>query len=154
MSLDVSGLTVRIGGRVVVDGLSFSVDSGERLGLIGESGSGKSLTVLSVIGLTPDEATVTGSIRLDGRELLGLPERELARVRGAQIGMVFQDPLSALNPLHTIGRQIAEPLRLHGSVSKREARARAVDAAREVGDRKSTRLNSSHTEQSRMPSSA
>ncbi|BDZ51085.1 hypothetical protein GCM10025867_33260 [Frondihabitans sucicola] len=133
MTLDVNGLSVDIGGRRVVDDLSFSVAGGDRLGLIGESGSGKSLTVLSVIGLAPDEATVTGSIRLDGRELVGLSERELARVRGSQVGTVFQDPLSALNPLHTIGRQIAEPLRLHDRLSKREARARAIAAAREVG---------------------
>jgi peptide/nickel transport system ATP-binding protein len=133
MSLEVTGLSIEIGGRRAVDDLSFSVGDGERLGVIGESGSGKSLTVLSTIGLTPEEATVTGSVRLDGRELLGLSERELARVRGAEVGMVFQDPLSALNPLHTIGRQIAEPLRLHGRVSRGEARGRAVDAAREVG---------------------
>jgi len=133
MSLDVSGLSIDFGGRRVVDDLSFSVGSGERLGVIGESGSGKSLTVLSVLGLAPEEAVVTGSIRLDGREIVGLPERELARIRGAKVGMVFQDPLSALNPLHTIGRQIAEPLRLHGTVSRREARSRAIEAAREVG---------------------
>ncbi|GAA4265096.1 ABC transporter ATP-binding protein [Frondihabitans peucedani] len=133
MSLDVTGLAVEIGGRRVVDDLSFRVGDGARLGLIGESGSGKSLTVLSAIGLAPEEAVVTGSVLLDGRELIGLPERELARVRGSQIGTVFQDPLSALNPLHTVGRQIAEPLRLHERLPKREARLRAVEAAREVG---------------------
>jgi peptide/nickel transport system ATP-binding protein len=133
VTLDVTGLTIVIGGQRVVDDLDFSVAGGGRLGLIGESGSGKSLTVLSVIGLAPEEAAVTGSIRLDGRELLGLSERELARVRGAEVGMVFQDSLSALNPLHTVGRQIAEPLRLHGRVSTRDARLQAVEAAREVG---------------------
>lgn len=133
MSLDVTGLSIDIGGRRVVDDLSFSVGDGGRLGLIGESGSGKSQTVLSTVGLAPEDAIVTGSVRLDGDELLGLSERSLASVRGARVGMVFQDPLSALNPLHTVGRQISEPLRLHGTVSKREGRARAIEAAREVG---------------------
>jgi peptide/nickel transport system ATP-binding protein len=133
MSLEVAGLTVRIDGRTVVDDLSFTVADGERVGLIGESGSGKSLTLLSLIGLAPSTAVVSGSVRLDGRELVGLSERELARVRGSRVGMVFQDPQSALNPLHRIGRQMAEPLRLHDGLSKRDARARSVEAAREVG---------------------
>ncbi|ROQ41332.1 peptide/nickel transport system ATP-binding protein [Frondihabitans sp. PhB188] len=131
--LEVSGLSIDIGGRRVVDDLSFSVATGERLGLIGESGSGKSLSILSLVGLAPADAVVAGSVRLDGRELVGLSERELARVRGRQIGMVFQDPLAALNPLHTIGRQIGEPLRLHEGLSRRDALERAVDAAAEVG---------------------
>jgi peptide/nickel transport system ATP-binding protein len=133
MTLTVTGLTVEIGGRRVVDGLSFEVESGGRFGLIGESGSGKSLTVLALVGLTPSEATVSGSVLLDGRELIGLRERDLAKVRGSEVGMVFQDPLTALNPLHTVGRQIAEPLRLHEGLTKNAARARAVEAIREVG---------------------
>jgi len=133
MSLDVSGLTIEIDGTRVVDDLSFTVADGQRFGLIGESGSGKSLTILSLIGLAPEIATVTGSVRLDGREILGLSERQLARIRGSEIAMVFQDPLTALNPLRTIGRQIGEPLRLHGDVSKRQAMSAAVDLAGEVG---------------------
>lgn len=133
MTLEVTNLSIHIGGSTVVDDLSFSVDDGERLGMIGESGSGKSLTVLSVIGLAPEEARVTGSIRLDGQELVGLSDKELAGIRGSRIGMVFQDPLAALNPLHTIERQISEPLRLRERLTKREARGRAVEAAREVG---------------------
>ncbi|GAA4665604.1 ABC transporter ATP-binding protein [Frondihabitans cladoniiphilus] len=133
MTLDVTSLTIDIGGSRVVDDLSFSVADGERLGLIGESGSGKSLSILALIGLAPDEATITGSVVLDGTEILGLPERALARIRGSRIGSVFQDPLTSLNPLHTIGRQIAEPFRLHDKLGKGDARARAVEAAREVG---------------------
>jgi peptide/nickel transport system ATP-binding protein len=133
VTLEVTGLSVTIGGARVVDDLAFRVDDGERLGLIGESGSGKSLTLLSLIGLAPEQAIVTGSVLLDGRELIGSPERSLAAVRGTDIGMVFQDPASALNPLHRIGRQMAEPLRIHEGLSKRDARVRAVEAAREVG---------------------
>ncbi|AMM21187.1 ABC transporter ATP-binding protein [Frondihabitans sp. PAMC 28766] len=133
MTLEVTGLTVEIGGRVVVDDLSFTVADGQRLGLIGESGSGKSLTVLSLIGLAPEEATVTGSVRLDGDEVLALSERQRAALRGAQVAVVFQDPQTALNPLHTIGRQIGEPLRIHEGLSKKAARDRAIEAAHEVG---------------------
>nr|WP_255364154.1 ABC transporter ATP-binding protein [Frigoribacterium sp. MCBA15_019] len=106
---------------------------GARVGLIGESGSGKSMTTLAVLGLLPDGARATGSIRLDGRELLGASERELAGLRGRVVGTVFQDPRTALDPVVTVGRQIAEPLRLHGRVGRRDARARAVAAAAEVG---------------------
>jgi peptide/nickel transport system ATP-binding protein len=133
MTLSVSSLRVDIGGRRVVDDLSFEVPDGARAGLIGESGSGKSLTVQSLIGLAPDEAEVSGSVTLDGAELLTLPERELARRRGSSIAMIFQDPLAALNPLRSVGRQIAEPLRIHEGLAKKEARLRAVEAAREVG---------------------
>ncbi|ARC57229.1 Oligopeptide transport ATP-binding protein OppD [Frondihabitans sp. 762G35] len=133
MSLDVSHLRVSIGGTALVDDVSFSVPTGGRLGLIGESGSGKSLSLLAILGLAPSGAEVTGSVLLDGEEILSLPERRLARLRGSRIGTVFQDPLTALNPLHTIGRQLAEPLRIHEGLGKREGRARAVEAAREVG---------------------
>jgi len=133
VTLEIDHLTVTIGDRAVVDDLSLRLDDGARLGLIGESGSGKSLTTLAVLGLLPRTARVAGSVRLDGRELLGLPERDLARVRGAVVGTVFQDPRTALDPVMTVGRQIAEPLRLHGTVTRREARRRAVEAAAEVG---------------------
>ncbi len=131
MSLEVEGLSIVLDGRRVVDDVSFGVTDGARVGLIGESGSGKSLTALAVLGLLPDGAEVEGSIRWNGRELIGLPDRELAALRGEQIGIVFQEPQTALNPLRTVGRQVAEPLRIHGRAGRREALARAqADADR------------------------
>jgi peptide/nickel transport system ATP-binding protein len=132
MSLEVQGLTIDIGGRRVVDGISFAVPDGARVGLIGESGSGKSLTALAVLGLLPDGATAGGSIRWNGREMLGLPDRELAQLRGDEIGMVFQEPRTALNPIRTVGRQIAESIRIHEKTSRRDAAARAVAEAARV----------------------
>ncbi|HEX4225310.1 MAG TPA: ATP-binding cassette domain-containing protein, partial [Pseudonocardiaceae bacterium] len=131
--LEVTDLTVRFGGTTVVDGVSFALDAGERLGLIGESGSGKSLTALAVIGLLPEEATVTGSVKLGGRELLGLGDRAMAKLRGEQLAMVFQEPLTALNPVMRVGRQLAEPLRLHRGLSAKAARTKAIELASQVG---------------------
>ncbi|WP_007508951.1 MULTISPECIES: ATP-binding cassette domain-containing protein [Pseudofrankia] len=131
--LRVSDLRVRIGGVPVVDGVDFQVDAGERVGLIGESGSGKSLTALAVLGLLPEAATVSGSVRLAGAELIGRSDRELSRIRGNEIAMVFQEPLTALNPLMRIGRQIGEPLRIHRGLSRRAADAAAVELADRVG---------------------
>jgi len=132
MSLTVQDLVVEIDGRRVIDGISFEVPDGARLGLIGESGSGKSLTALAILGLLPDGATARGSIRWDGTELIGMPDRELARLRGDDIGIVFQEPRTALNPIRTVGRQIAESVRIHTGLGKREARERAVAEARRV----------------------
>lgn len=98
----------------LVRGVSFELGAGERVGLIGESGSGKSLTALSVLGLLPEELSATGSVRLDGRELLGASEKELSRLRGNVMAMVFQEPMTALNPAMRIGRQVTEPFRVHG----------------------------------------
>ena len=132
MSLEVQDLTIEIGGRRVVDGVSLSVPEGARVGLIGESGSGKSLTALAILGLLPDGATASGSVRWNGRELIGLADRELAKLRGDEIGIVFQEPRTALNPIRTVGRQIAESIRIHEGVSKRTAAARAVAEASRV----------------------
>ena len=132
MSLEVSDLRIDIGGRPVVDGISFDVPDGARVGLIGESGSGKSLTALAILGLLPDGARATGSVRWNGREILGLPDRELAALRGDDIGMVFQEPRTALNPIRTVGRQIGESVRIHERVSRREALRRAVVEAERV----------------------
>ena len=132
MSLQVEGLTVDLGGRRVVDEVSFDVPDGARVGLIGESGSGKSLTALAILGLLPDGATAGGSVRWDGRELLGLPDRELAELRGDEIGIVFQEPQTALNPIRTVGRQIAESVRIHEKASRAQARVRAVAEASRV----------------------
>ncbi|MHC2999302.1 ATP-binding cassette domain-containing protein [Microbacterium sp. HJ5] len=132
MSLEVRDLTIEIGGRRVVDGIGFSVPDGARVGLIGESGSGKSLTALAILGLLPDGATATGSIRWNGRELIGLSDRQLAELRGDEIGMVFQEPRTALNPIRTVGRQIAESIRIHEKASKKDAATRAVEEASRV----------------------
>jgi peptide/nickel transport system ATP-binding protein len=106
--------------------VSFSMQRGDTLGLIGESGCGKSITALALMGLLPDGAKVAGSIRFDGVELTTLDEAALCALRGARIGMIFQEPMSALNPLHTVGRQIAESLLLHKGVSAAAARAEAL----------------------------
>lgn len=113
-------------------GVSFAIDRGDTVGLIGESGCGKSITALALMGLLPEGAMVRGSIRLDGRELVNLSEGELCQLRGRRMGMVFQEPMTALNPLHTVGQQIAEPLRVHLGLSPREARARALQLLERV----------------------
>ena len=125
-------LIVDIGGRRVVDGISFDVPDGARVGLIGESGSGKSLTALALLGLLPEGATASGSIRWNGRELIGLSDRELAELRGDEIGIVFQEPRTALNPIRTVGRQIAESIRIHEDLPRREALDRAIAEAERV----------------------
>ncbi|MEH0983368.1 ABC transporter ATP-binding protein [Micromonospora sp. CPCC 205556] len=118
-----------------VDGVSFSVERGRTLGIVGESGSGKSVTSLAVLGLhDPRRTTITGEISLGGRQLVGLPEEEVRRLRGRDMAMIFQDPLSALHPYYTVGRQIAEAYRVHHpKAGKREARRRAVDMLGRVG---------------------
>lgn len=132
MSLSVRDLVIEIDGRRVVDGISFEVPDGARMGLIGESGSGKSLTALAVLGLLPDGATASGSIRWNGIELIGMPDRELAKLRGDDIGIVFQEPRTALNPIRTVGRQIAESIRIHEGLGRRKARERAIREAARV----------------------
>ena len=112
--LTVSDLTIRTGGKTLVEGLSFSLDEGERIGLIGESGSGKSLTLLAVMGLLPTGLSATGSILLDGTEIIGARERTLNGIRGRAAAPVFQEPRTALDPLMRMGRQIAEPLKRRG----------------------------------------
>ncbi|CAN5769682.1 ABC transporter ATP-binding protein [soil metagenome] len=107
-------------------GVSFELARGATLGLIGESGCGKSMTALALMGLLPGGAQVSGSIRLNGTELVGLDDAALCKLRGNRIAMVFQEPMTALNPLHTIGDQIAEPLRLHKGMGRRAARAEAL----------------------------
>ena len=116
-----------------VDGVSLSVEAGRVLGVVGESGCGKSATATSVMGLLPRTATMSGSIRLDGRELVGASERELRGIRGAEIAMIFQDPMASLNPVMRIGWQLEEAARLHGRVPRAELRARAIEALATVG---------------------
>jgi peptide/nickel transport system ATP-binding protein len=107
-------------------GIGFTLRRGETLGLIGESGCGKSMTALALMGLLPEGARVSGSIRLDGRELTHLPDDDWCALRGDRLAMVFQEPMTALNPLHTIGRQIGESLRLHQGLDASSARAQAL----------------------------
>jgi peptide/nickel transport system ATP-binding protein len=117
-----------------VNGVSFDLEAGQTLGIVGESGCGKSATSLAMIGLLGRAGRVTGgSVHLEGRELLGLPESELRRVRGAQVGMVFQDPLTSLNPVLTIGRQLTEGLRAHGVMDRRPAIHEALRLLERVG---------------------
>ncbi|MGW2863066.1 ABC transporter ATP-binding protein [Streptomyces sp. NPDC001205] len=117
-----------------VDGLSFDLERGSTLGIVGESGSGKSVTNLAVLGLhNPRNTTIRGEILLDGQELTGATERQLNRLRGKKMAMIFQDSLAALSPFYTVGRQIAEPFMKHTGASRREARSRAVDMLRKVG---------------------
>jgi len=121
-------------GRIdAVRGVDLSVAEGEVLAVVGESGSGKSVSALAVIGLLPEQARVTGSIRLRGRELIGLGDRPMSKLRGRSISMVFQDPLSALTPVYRVGDQVAEALLAHGRMNRRQAAARAVELLDLVG---------------------
>jgi oligopeptide/dipeptide ABC transporter ATP-binding protein len=110
-----------------VRGVDLDVNDGEVLGVVGESGSGKSVTMLGILGLLPKSAVVTGSARLRGEELLGMAPKALQAIRGARIGMIFQDPLTALNPVLPVGEQIVEAIRIHRDISRKAAMARAVD---------------------------
>ncbi len=136
--LEVSGLSVEFptdaGQLHAVRGLSYHVNTGEVVAMVGESGSGKSAAAMAVIGLLPEYATVDGSVRLDGRELLGMPDEQMSTIRGRRIGTVFQDPMSALTPVYTVGDQIAEALRVHNrQLSKADAGRRAVELLELVG---------------------
>jgi peptide/nickel transport system ATP-binding protein len=116
-----------------IDGVSFDVAESEILGVVGESGSGKTLSLLAVMGLINDpNARIEGSIKLRGRELLGLKPREMRSLRGRDIAMIFQDPMTAMTPVYTIGWQIAEQIRAHERIGKQAAQARAIDLLAEV----------------------
>ncbi|MGW4125571.1 dipeptide ABC transporter ATP-binding protein [Nocardia sp. NPDC004711] len=125
--LDIRDLVVSFGQRTVVNGVGVRVARGETVALVGESGSGKSLTARAVLGLLPTGATATGSIRLDGAEIIGATDTDLRPLRGTRAAMVFQEPQTALNPVRRIGTQIAEALRAHRPISRSEARARAIE---------------------------
>ncbi|AZO43283.1 ABC transporter ATP-binding protein [Mesorhizobium sp. M7D.F.Ca.US.005.01.1.1] len=116
-----------------IDGVSFDLEESEILGVVGESGSGKTVSLLAVMGLITDpNAEIKGSIRYKGRELVGLPARELRRLRGNEIAMIFQDPMTALTPVYTIGWQIAEQIRAHRNISKSKAMERVEELLAEV----------------------
>ena len=136
--LEIEDLAVAFGpaanATTVVDGVGFSVDAHETVALVGESGSGKSVTALAIMRLLQEPGRVMrGAIRFEGRDLALLDEREMAAIRGDRIAMIFQEPMSSLNPLLSIGAHVAEPLRLHRGLSKRDARARAIELLDRVG---------------------
>lgn len=125
--------TTPMGPLVAVRGIDLDVNAGEMLAVVGESGSGKSVSFLAAMGLLPKTATVEGSVLLDGQQLVGASPKLMRSVRGRLMSMIFQDPLSALNPVHRIGAQISEMLRAHQPMSERAARARAVELLEIVG---------------------
>ncbi|MFK7940464.1 MAG: ABC transporter ATP-binding protein [Roseovarius sp.] len=130
--LEIKSLNVDIHGTPVLQGVSLSVDAGRITGVIGQSGSGKSMTALSVMQLLPHGAQCAGQVRLNGRDVLSLDEPELCQLRGNEVGMVFQEPMTALNPLHTIGAQVAETIQIHEQVSRADAVQRAAVALERV----------------------
>jgi peptide/nickel transport system ATP-binding protein len=135
--LEVEGLTVAFptdeGVVQAVRGVSFSLEPGRVLGIAGESGSGKSVTTLAIMGLLPGSARVGGSVRFRGRELLGLSERALESVRGRRISVIFQDPMTSLNPVYSVGWQVAEAIQMHQDMPKKRAWARAIELLDAVG---------------------
>jgi peptide/nickel transport system ATP-binding protein len=117
-----------------VDGVSFSVEKGKTLGIVGESGCGKSVTCLTIMGLNPPRNTISsGEALFKGENLLTMPKKRLRDIRGNDIAMIFQDPMTSLNPVHTVGRQLVEAIKLHRDVSSRNARARALELLKAVG---------------------
>ncbi|WP_320198924.1 ABC transporter ATP-binding protein [Agrobacterium sp. rho-13.3] len=124
--IEVRDLSVSFGSAQPVKGVSFDVTPGEMLAIVGESGSGKSLTALGLIGLLPSHAKIGGKILFEGRDLLSQTERQWRGIRGRDIGMIFQEPMTSLNPVLTVGEQIIEVLRIHEKIDKREARKRAI----------------------------
>lgn len=131
--VSIQGLSVAFNGVPVLRGVDLTLQKGEALGLVGESGSGKSVTWLAALGLLPRYAKVSGSVRLDGREILGAPASELDRVRGGRVAMIFQDPASALNPVLTIRKQLCEALALHRDLSGEAVKAEALRLLNIVG---------------------
>ncbi|MDF3853554.1 ABC transporter ATP-binding protein [Paracoccus pantotrophus] len=131
--IQTSRLSVEIGAHEILRGLDLQLPPGRITGLVGESGSGKSMAALAIMGLLPEGMRAEGRVDLDGRNLLDLPERELCRIRGKRIGMIFQEPMTALNPLMTIGDQVAEVLRIHQGLDRKTALERARDRLDRVG---------------------
>jgi peptide/nickel transport system ATP-binding protein len=136
--LEVDALTTRFtspkGMLTAVDTLSFNVKAGETVAIVGESGSGKSVTAMSIMRLLSSPPVQNeGQVRFEGRDLLGLPETEMQKLRGNRIGMIFQEPMTALNPVETVGNQIAEGVRLHRGDTRRGARSRALEMLERVG---------------------
>src|SRR5690606_9486436 len=144
--LRLQDLSIDLGGRRVVDGLNLSLAPGERLALVGESGSGKTVTALSIMRLL-DQASISGRIEFRGRNLLELPERAMRSLRGGDIAMVLQEPMSALNPLFAIGNQIMETLLQHEALTPRQAREKAIALLARTGIREPERRVDSYPHQ-------
>ncbi len=146
--LEVRDLSIAFGRHdPVVRGLDLDLAAGQRLGIIGESGSGKTVTALAIMGLLPDNARVTGSIRLQGQELVGLSDRELSRLRGDAMSMIFQEPMTALDPTMTTGRQVAEAFRLHRDSDAGRARTAVLEILGAVGFEDPERVADSYPHQ-------
>jgi peptide/nickel transport system ATP-binding protein len=137
MLLEIDDLKVSIavpgGALPILRGVSFSLDVGQTLGIVGESGSGKTMSSLALMGLLPADAKATGRILFEGEDMLALGEASMQKMRGDRVAMIFQEPMTALNPLHAIGRQVGEPLRLHRGLSAHAAWAQAVTLLERVG---------------------
>ena len=129
-----TAFTTEDGVVQAVDGVSFSIEKGETLGIVGESGCGKSVTCLTIMGLNPKRNTVSsGEVLWKGKQILGAKARDLRSIRGDEMSMIFQDPMTSLNPVHSIGRQLIEAVQLHRDVTTRVARARALELLKAVG---------------------
>ncbi|MEQ6390829.1 ABC transporter ATP-binding protein [Bacillaceae bacterium S4-13-58] len=137
MLLDVNNMSLSLkrAGKYsrILDQVSFQVNKGETVGIVGESGCGKSMTALSVMRLLPEKARLEGEVQLDGEKITSFSKRKMERIRGNQMSMIFQDPLTSLNPLHTVGAQIEESLILHTKMGKKERRQRVLELLRDVG---------------------
>mgnify|MGYP001191824507 CR=1 FL=1 len=131
--IHIQDLSLSIHGTPILNGLSLTIEEGTVFGLVGESGSGKSMTALALMQLTPEGSSISGQAKLDGLELLGMSEAEICALRGNDIAMIFQEPMTALNPVQTIGDQVAEALLIHGAASKSEAQAIAREKLDRVG---------------------
>jgi peptide/nickel transport system ATP-binding protein len=135
--LEIKHLSVQLqtqrGPAFAIRDVGFTLQRGDTVGLVGESGCGKSITAMALMGLLPESAKVTGSICLDGQELVGQSDAVLRRLRGNRIGMIFQEPMTALNPVHTIGHQVAEPMRLHRGLGREQARSQTIALLERVG---------------------
>jgi peptide/nickel transport system ATP-binding protein len=135
--LEVDNLCVQLqtqrGPAMAIRAVSFSLERGETLGLVGESGCGKSITAMSLMGLLPENSVISGSIRFDQQQLVGQSDATLRQLRGNRIGMIFQEPMTALNPVHSIGDQVAEPLRLHRGAAREVARRQTIALLERVG---------------------